>query len=192
MAKALNTSHRTILISLAEKLVRQTQEADALDVAYNACADVVSSVTVKKFPPKDMAILARYNMARPDSCVYISTGGSNYERFSFRADDARIPMRPTGGCNSHSPHLLSEDQEKIWDAYVVASKADKAAVAQRLGDFKTLISAARTFEELVALWPAAEELRERICGTFRALAVMSDEVLSRIKADPAAVLEGAN
>lgn len=188
--KILNKAHREALLNLANKLVHETQDKAALDAAYDACADMVSKLVQAKFPPADMEVLKRYEQAYPDACVYISAGWGGYERFNFRDGDERIPMRPGDryGCNSRNPYLLTDEQTAIYDAFKLADKEHGIAIKTRYADYRALIESARTFEELVEVWPAAEQLRERICGQSRAIAVMSEEVVARIKADPAATI----
>jgi hypothetical protein len=38
---------------------------------------------------------------------------------------------------------------------------------------------------LAEVWPAVEAMREKIVGASTALSVLSDEVINRLKADPA-------
>jgi hypothetical protein len=189
--KRLNAGHRDALKSLANKLIVSTADRGALDKAYAEAAKAVNALMVKLYPPADMAVLRKYGQATPDQCVFLSTGGSNYERFEFRADDPLIPVRPgsSRSCNHRTPHLLDEAQERAVKAHTDAKKAYEKDIAQRRKDFDTLIDSALTFEELVAVWPSADQLRERILGTSRAIAVMSAEVVERIRADAALTVE---
>lgn len=188
--KVLNKGHREALESLAHKLVIETQDRAALDAAYEACANMVKGLVEAKFPPADMAVLKKYDQAYPDGCIYISAGWGGYERFNFRDGDERVPMRPGDryGCNSRNPYLLNDEQTALYDAFKFADREHSDAIKTRYADYRALIQSARTFEELVEVWPAAEQLRERICGQSRAIAVMSEEVVARIKADPAATI----
>ncbi len=190
-SKRLNVGHRDALKTLANKLIAQTTDTSALDKAYAAAAKVVSDRMKKLYPPADMAVLQKYGQARADDCVYVSTGGSNYERFEFRAGDELVPVRPgrRNDCNSRTPILLSEAEEKAFKAFKDAATEVEKVRTQRRNDFSTLINSALTFEELVAVWPAADQLRERILGTSRAMTVMSEEVVARIRADAALAVE---
>lgn len=183
--------HRDALKSLANKLIVSTADKGPLDKAYAEAAKAVNALMVKLYPPAEMAVLRKYGQATPDQCVFISTGGSNYERFEFRADDPLVPVRPGSmrSCNQRTPHLLDEAQERAVKAYNDTKKAYEKDIAQRRKDFDTLIDSALTFEELVAVWPSADQLRERILGTSRAIAVMSAEVVERIRADAALAAE---
>jgi hypothetical protein len=186
-SKRLNVGHRDALKGLADKLIAQTTDTSALDAAYTVVAKTVNKLMEKRYPAEDMAVLKRYGQAQADSCIYVSTGGSDYDRFSFRADDPLIPIRPgsRNTCNNRTPLYLEGKDGEAWAAYRAAKKADEDGRQQRRNDFHTLINHALTFEELLALWPAADALRERILGTSRAISVMSEDVVARIRADAA-------
>ena len=61
----------------------------------------------------------------------------------------------------------------------------KAAIKLRENDFKALIWGAKSFNEVASVWPGAETLRETIVGTGTALAVLSSEVIDRLRTDQA-------
>ncbi|OXE37460.1 MAG: hypothetical protein CGW95_01545 [Phenylobacterium zucineum] len=187
----MNAGHRDALKALADKLIAQTADRAELDTTYAKAAKAVSDHMKRRYPPADMAVLEKYGQAHVDRCVYVSTGGSNYQRFEFRADDALAALRPgsRNSCNHRTPLLLTDDEDTALTAYNKASRAREAEIKQRRDDFYTLINSALTYEELVAVWPAADALREQILGTSRAIAVMSAEVVARIRADAAAVVE---
>lgn len=187
--KRLSDRDRLALYTFARDQIEATEDRTALDAAYERAADVISAAVRKDNPPADMKVLAKYGLASPDGCVPISTGGSNFEQFEFRADDKRIPMRPQArrGCGygQRAPILLEGETEKAVDAYFAAGKSRKDAVDARYKDFKALIYGTPSFNALAEVWPAVEAMREKIVGTGTALAVLSNDVIQRIKADPA-------
>lgn len=183
--KRLSNYDRERLISFARKQIKETADSAELDAAYDAAAESVAAAIKAKWPQKDMAVLRRYDAASVDHCVYVSTGGSNYEQFTFRADDKRTPMRPNGRGCLRIPVMLEGDAEAAYKAYLKASEEATSAAAARLSDFKALINGSRNFNEVADVWDAANELRSSIVGEATALAVLSADVVSRIKADPA-------
>lgn len=187
--KRLSNQDRDALVLFAKKQIEATEDRTSLDNAYDFAADAISAAVKKDNPPADMKVLAKYGLADPDACIDISTGGFNYDQFNFAAGDKRIPMRPKTrrGCGygGRSPILLEGESEKSFDAYTAAKKAREGAVKARTDDFKALIYGTPSFNALVEVWPAAEAMREKIVGTSTALAVLSTEVVDRIKADPA-------
>jgi hypothetical protein len=191
--KRLSDSNRNSLYNLARKRIVETQDSTELDNAYEFAADAVHNALVEKYPQKDMKVLARYDAASPDGCVYVSCGGYyEYDQFCFRSDDKRIPLRPSGrGCNSRNAFMLEGEAADAFRAYKKANEARDEAIKQRFADFKALIYAAKTFNEVTEVWPEAEQLREAIVGTSSALVVLSNDVVERIKADPAYALAEA-
>lgn len=183
--KRLGAYDRETLLSFARKQVAATADASELDAAYERAADAIHAAVIAKAPQKDMAVLARYDCAKPDACVYVSTGGNNYQQFKFKIGDARIALRPDkGGCH-RNPLLLTGEAEDAFDNYLVTLKASTDVRDSRVNDFKALIYGTPTFNALVDIWPAAEALRTTIVGTSNALSVLSSDVVSRIKADAA-------
>lgn len=185
-AKVLNKSHRETLQVLARELVRSTQDTTALDAAYEEVANIVAAVVEAKYPKADMAVLRKYDVGREDTCIYVSPGYGNIQQFYFRQGDSRVPYVPSRYCNHRTPHLMNEEQAATFDRYEALREEQKAAINRRVADFDALIAASRTFDEVAAVWPAAEQLRERICGQSRAVSIMSEDTLARLKADPAA------
>jgi len=184
--KRLSQGDRDVLYRFALKCVKETQDTSELDAAYDAAAQVVHDALIEKYPQKDMKVLARYDAAVSDACVYVSKGYYDYDQFCFREGDKRIPLRPTGrGCNSRNAFMLEGGREDIYSTYTKAKGAHDAAVKQRYNDYKALIYAAKTFNEVVEVWPQADNLRTTIVGSHSALVVLSSEVVERIKADPA-------
>jgi hypothetical protein len=183
--KRLSLSNRQVLFDLASKQVRATADTAIVDAAYDAAADAIHAVLVGKFPQKDMKVLARYDCAQEDACIYISSGGYRNDRFEFRDGDKRIVFRPGTSCNQRSPHLLDGEAQLAFDAFQLATKARDAEIKARLSDYKALIYGANTFNEVVAVWPAADALRDSIIGSGTALMVLSGDVIDRLKVDAA-------
>jgi hypothetical protein len=191
--KRLSERDRDALYSFARKCIAETQDASAVDAAYDVAAQAVHDALVEKYPQKDMRVLERYDAATADSCVYVSRGHYDYDQFCFRDDDKRIPLRPgrSGGCNSRNAFMLEGERADAYAAYTKAKEAHESAIRQRFNDYKALIYAAKTFNEVSEVWPQAEQLREAIVGTSSALVVLSNDIVARIKSDPAHLLAEA-
>lgn len=182
MAKTrLCYQHRNYLNDLAKKLVHAPAEQSAMDAAYSAAAVAISAMVVAKYPIKDMLVLKRYDAARFDQCIFLDDAGGRM-RFDFRTEE-EAPLVPCRfGCNSR---VFVPDPEirAITDAWNDAVFAHKEALAAKLGDYRSLIAAAKTFEDVVEIWPEAEQLRNVICKGSVALSVVSDDLVARIRAD---------
>lgn len=187
--KRLSQNDRSILTRFAARQIEATQDHDELDSAYEAAADAIHAEVVKHFPPKEMAILVKYNAAEPDKCVYVSSPDRafNYDRFCYRDGDSRITARPRRTCRN-MPINLEGDAATTYVRFQEASAAFDKLKNQRLADFAAIINNSGTFNALVEIWPAVEALRGEIVGNAAALSTMSDEVVARLKADPALAL----
>lgn len=186
--KRLSQANRDTLYGFAKKQITATESSADLDAAYEAAAQAVHDAVVAKYPQKDMLVLERYAAATRDACIYVSSGHYDYNQFRFRDGDKRIPLRPGrgDGCNSRNAFMLEGAPLETYEAFVASTKAHETEIARRLSDYKALILGANTFNEVVAIWPAAEALRESIVGTGTALTVLSSDVVARIRADAAA------
>jgi hypothetical protein len=184
--KQLSNANRETIMRLASRQIKETQDSAALDAAYEAAADVIAAAVERRYPAKDMKVLQRYDMARPDACIYISDGGyGSYDRFTYRDGDKRIPLRPGSSCRSMAPLMLEGDEAKAYRAYLAADKEYQAALKVRYNDFKALIYNTTNFNALAEIWPGVEALRGEIVGLSASLSVLSDDVVQRIKVDPA-------
>src|SRR5690606_17392959 len=97
--KRLSGYDRDRLKTFAKRQIEATQDRTALDAAYERAADAVSAEVARRWPQKDMKVLAKYDAARPDDCVYVSSPDSafDYTNFCFREGDKRVCLRPNGG-----------------------------------------------------------------------------------------------
>ncbi len=186
--KRLSENNRNALLRLAAKRIEETTDAAELDVAYKVAAKAITDATAKTYPPKDMAVLAKYGCVENDSCIYFTGSNGAYGQFFFRSAD-KGPQRPRlRNCNNRNPFLLDDEGSEAVTRYQELLETHKASLKQRQNDFSALIATAASFNELAAIWPAAEELRESIVGAGTSLLVMNADVISRIKADPAALV----
>lgn len=183
--KRLNNGDRDRINRFAKQQVQATEDRTAFDAAYEAAADAIHAVVIAEHPQKDMQVLAKYDCAAPDACIYVSTGGYNYERFAYREGDKRIILRPSGDSCRRQPILLRDDAEKVFDAYLAAKKELEDARKARLKDFSALIYNTPSFNALAEAWPAVETLRGEVIGVANALSVLSEEVIDRLRNDAA-------
>lgn len=183
--KRLSEANRETILLFASKQIKETEDRSALDAAYELAADAIYAKILSDNPPSDMAVLQKYNLAHKDQCIYVSTGGYNYERFDYRDGDHRIIMRARQENCQRQAIKLDAGAEAATDAYRAAMKSVEKDRAVRLNDFRALVKGMTTFNDLVEAWPAVEVMRTAIVGSSSALTVLSSETIDRIKADPA-------
>lgn len=185
--KRLSEANRDALLALAYRRIEATAETNDFDAAYSAAAEAVSLKMKEMFPAKDMTVLRKYELTTNDTCIHYSLGGfGDYGQFCFREGDKRIPVRPKRSrCNSRTPILFDGNGADAISAYNRALKTHESDIAQRKSDFRALIRNSQTFNQVAAIWPDAETLRETIVGSGTALSILSDEVVARLQSDPA-------
>jgi len=184
--KRLSNHDRNVLRRFANKQIGATQESVDLDNAYEHAAEAVHAEVVKRWPQKDMQVLAKYDAASRDACVFVAGNSEwDYEQFNFKDDDKRIPFRPSRSNCRRLPIQLEGDAAQAFAAYLKARTAHEAAIEKRQEDFSALIWNTTNFNALAEIWPAAEALRGEIVGHSASLSVLSEEVVDRLKADPA-------
>lgn len=186
--KTLNKVDRKKLFEFAKANVKCPAEQAALDAAYKTAKPFVLSVVHLRFPPKDMKVLDRYGAARRDECVSFGGFYDSDSVFRFRANDVDIPLVPRQNSCRELSYDWSKEARDALNAYVLAKQAHKKAVDQKIEDYRRLIMGSRMFSDVVAVWPAAEVLRERLMPKTveqRALAVLSEDAIARIRADNA-------
>lgn len=172
---------RSTLRDLALKLVNCPAERQALESAYVIASRAIRAAAEAKYPPRDMAVLKKYEKAGIDDCIRISVDPGKISRFTFK--DGTGPLMPD--CKII---ILSDTQLASFLDWVDAGTALGTAEKIKLGDYYSLIASARTLEQVVEVWPEAERVRSDIGGN--AISVLSDDVLDRIRAD-VAVRQGA-
>ena len=182
--KLLLARDKDALLLLAKRQVQETEPSKAIDKAYAPAARIMAKHMKGRFPPADMLVLQKYSFSRIDTCQYYTNGAGGYQRFEFRAGDD-VPLVAGRNCNNSNPYLLTEAEYETVDAYNKARQAFKKSIGARFDDLSALIKSSKKFNELAAVWGGAEELRDKIVTTGGALVTLSEEVIARIKNDPA-------
>lgn len=182
--KLLLSRDKDALLLLAKQQVEATEPSKAIDKAYGPASRLIAKHIKGRFPPADMLVLKKYQFTRVDRCQYYTNGAGGYQRFDFRPDDD-VPLIASRNCNSSNPYLLTDAEFATVDAYRAAREAYKKSIGARFDDLSALIKSSKKFNELAAVWGGAEELRDKIVTTGTALVTLSEEVIERIKNDPA-------
>lgn len=183
--KTLNKDMRTALAEFAKDNVKCPKEEAAFDAAYAKAKPLVIEAVTKRFPAADMVVMDKYGAAVPKT--YVRFGGKYDDDSTFRfRTDAEAPLTPR---YNHSEHFeWSKDALKALQAYVLARQAFQKARDEKLRDYQQLVVGSRTFNEVAAVWPAVEALRVKLIPVTveqRALAVLSEEAIARIRKDNA-------
>lgn len=179
----LTSNHRVLLSELAARIVDCPAEINAEDAAYKKALPIALKVVHAQFPVADMVVLAKYKCAQPDSCAKIRHPDMSMTGFNFRKDD--VPTVPGNGWDYRSHiYLTDEKQQKVIEAWADAALKLADCTKQKHNDYRALIASAATFEQVVEIWPEAEQLADLIKTNLPS--TISPEMLARIKADSAA------
>ena len=189
--KQLNKTDREVLIGFAASSIQCPQEEAARDESYQRAKPYVLAAVRQKYPPSDMKVMERYGAARVDTCIRFGGSYDNESVFRFREDDRDAPLVPRHtGCSDRS-YDWSDKVRAVLIAHVTAVRNFEKARELKLEDYRRLVIGSRTFNDVVAVWPAAEALRNKLIpqtAQQRALAVLSEEAVARIKADNAGAM----
>lgn len=186
--KTLNKADREELMAFASANISCPDEKAALEAAYSAAKPLVLATIHTRFPPSDMAILERYGAARRDDCIRFGGSYDTDSTFYFNSGDPDVPLVPRqSGCGQLYYEWSREARDSL-NAYVLARQKHEKARRSKIEDYRRLVVGSRMFNDIVAVWPAAEALRPKLIPKTkeqRALAVLSEEAIARIRADNA-------
>lgn len=194
MAKTrLNKNHRRMLRRRLEDCDMAPKEQKAADKTYARAAALVRADFDKAYPPEDMALLRKYEVARKDQCIRGATSEGRFIGFEFRHDDDLTPWAPARYCRSRSIPFNTKTLDAIEKAEVAKDALIKAQKEVR-DLYHPLINSVRYFEDVVEVWPAAEQWRSRICGQSTAVSTLSEDAIEKIRKlnlSPAQEMEAA-
>lgn len=188
MSIRITETDRMFLRELASKTIQCKDEERAAVDAYVAALPIVRTLVMDRYPPKDMAVLEKYHATYEDRCIRIQLSSGGIVEFCIRKEDKPCVVpgnhHRDHGCQGRIYAAGPEATQLIQNA-LDAAEAREQARNKKLADYRALIAASTTLEQIEAVWPfGGEELRPR---KGRALPViLSDEVVARIKADVAA------
>lgn len=186
--KSLNKADREALMSFAHNNIVCAEEAAAMDAAYDRAKPLLLAAVHNRFPAADMEVLERYGAARRDDCVRFGGSYDTESTFYFRKGDADVPLVPRQTGCGQLYYEWSKEARNALNAYVLARQAYEKARKSKLDDYRRLIVGSRTFNDVISVWPAAEAMRAKLIPKTpeqRALAVLSEEAIARIRADNA-------
>jgi hypothetical protein len=189
MAKLrLTQGMRDTLERRAGEWIACPKELKALNAAYAKAAPLVTKAVEAKYPSKDMAILLKYEVAARDQCIRVQAPDGYVREFQYKAVEEAPYAAKTRYCGSRI-YLANATTAEAVERWEDASNAYKEAHKQKCADYYALIRAANYLEEIEAIWPAASEIRARYQANLPA--AVTDDVISRIRADVSARLKEA-
>ncbi len=147
---------RDKLIAHAENNVAPAKEAKALAAAYKKAEPLVRKIVEAKYKPADMAVCAKYELTKPDTCIRVQFPSGGVEQFDF-ADAASAPIIVKGNCYS-SMYIADDKTAAAVEAWVTARDAFKTEKNRRIQAYKALVHVSSTVDDVVAAWPEVATL----------------------------------
>lgn len=182
MAKTrLNQWDRKRLLKLAVERCNPKAERKRLDKTLEKAAALVRKVIETKYPAADMAVLAKYQYGREDTCFKLRLADGSIDEFRFPdGQGIRVANRYYLGDIYDAGDAKTTAAAKVWRTAADAFEAERK---KRIAAYEALIAAARYFEDVTAVWVEAEELREAICGKVHLPALLTEDLAVTIQAD---------
>lgn len=175
MAKLrLTQAMRTRLRHLANKVVSCPTERATLTAAYKTAAVAVRKAVEKSLPPADMKVLRKYDQAAVDDCIRLNLTAGGVVVFRFDEDTGPVSI----GCRIF---LADEQTTAAYNSWKAADDTWHKALRTKLSDYDALIDGATYYQDVVEVWPEAEQLRTEFGGG--SLIAFSPDVVARIRAD---------
>lgn len=186
MKTRLNQYMRDRLIEHARSLIATPEEDEEEREALLALKTLASERVAGAFPEADMRVLARYGVAAVSSHLRISSISmpGRYGRDVPLSQEAYLPNR----MHSYDLTLLPDDPLiAAYERYECAFQTKHVVRKQRLQDYEVLIKSVRNVEDVLEVWPEAEELyaKFRCANQSAALSTLNADVVARIRADVA-------
>lgn len=189
----LNARHRDVLENLARKIVDVPAEAKAEEAAFNRAESLVRAAVEAEFPPAEMKILAKYEVARRDRCINVQSDAGGVEQFVFHTRDTKLEEFEDEGADETHPlvpdrygcrHRIYIVNAKTWNvvhAWKTARDAKRKALNEKLDKYLSFVRSATTYEQVLEIWPEASQVQDRIVSNLPS--TLSTEVLAEITAD---------
>jgi hypothetical protein len=182
MKTRLTQSGRASLSALVRRVVTSPVEAMLERNAYATAAPLVRTLVEARYPPADMAVMKRYDAAFPDSCIQLQLTAGGMVQFNFEDEGPLCPRNR--GCTGRV-YLADDAVTGAFEGWQRAVEAHHGALMRKHADYYALIQNARHFEDVLAVWPEAEECRSA-CGAGTVAIGLTEDVLARIRSDVAA------
>jgi len=188
MAKTrLNAEKRQMLTELARQKTGMLLADDKRHVEALAaeCRAAATDYAKNRWDPAVLAVLDRFDMIEFVDTIEVVVGTEfRHQRIDFRAEldvSVRWPVAP----RKFTVAVLPKDHPIVIArfAWKAARNSLDTAMSNKCAPYFALIQSARTFEDVVEVWPEAEELRSAICGPGTAIATITPAIVESIKQD---------
>jgi len=169
---------------------RKRLDRTEIDKTRNALVERANAMLRAKYPEADMPVLRKYEMTRVDSCLRFTlpeTGRVfqvSFNPYNLCLGDAAIVDIPCmRGCYNNEIYPCDKAFETLADKWEKQVAARQNAFTEKDAEYNGFLLACRYLEEVEAVIPLTEKIRESLGAQSRSLTVISPDVLKRIKSD---------
>lgn len=159
-----------------------------LSETFTALVARVNAILRAKYPEADMPVLRKYKLVRVDTCLRFTILGSDrvfgvrlQPPGKVRGEVADIPCMM--GCYNHDVYACDKDFEILADKWTNQVEQRRLLMEKKRVEYHAFLHACRNLEEVEAVLPISEELREALGAQSRSLSVINPDIISRIKSD---------
>lgn len=182
MKTRMNQGHRDALVSFARRYLENLYPATEVDAAYATADKAVRRLVEQAFPKKETKTLLKYDVAEPVSSIRVQLTAGGIDMFTFTSDSENYPLVPRR--SNWSSVCIPGDQQatEAITTYNHLYKNRDETIKNRLKDYRDLISFSKHVEDLLAVWPEADEVAKTMVKS-QALVRMNPAVIERIQSD---------
>lgn len=184
----LFTHTRRILINHASGLICCPDHKTIMEERLSAVHAIAVPIADEHFPRRDMDILEKYRLGQTQNFVEVRRAGTSGRGSCVHAalpKPRHFPSRYGGNSCEYVIDLPTDHPIfAAVSAHEAAVSAHKAEHERILADYVALINASRNYEDVVAVWPEASGVADRLgVAPVNAMSVVSEDLLARIAAD---------
>lgn len=155
----MNDSIRNRLRELVNEVVLCAAEQDEAERTTRDLLFQVITAVKKKYPPRDMKILQKYDRTNPVGILKLKLKAGGISQVNL-SDVKDPPLRP-----NQTNVILPFDRDEQTNAYVAWEKANdklRKALKEKRDRYYTLIRSTRYYEDVVEIWPEAAIISNQI------------------------------
>jgi len=180
MAKTrLNADKRAVLTKLAAELVDMSVEEAAAEQALGVFQDAMRSHLLAKYPPEDMEVLGRYQLAVTHTSLAIQARMAHHQERMTVELNPPLDLPRNTSCRPEPTEplwVLAQETKKIVDRVATVRR-------EREAPYRTLIKTSRYYEDVVEVWEEAGQASFKM--KLQLPAAVTPSMVRQIKQDMA-------
>ena len=179
----LNNNHRDILRAYGQEKTTAMIDRTKEKAFYAKLIEGANEAIRTRFPEEHMTILRLYNLTHVDRCLRFQFPSSRVDGFYFKADDAIADMPYRRDCSSNQAFAVNQAFESAYDQYAKLHQENQKKKMDKYRAFVSLITAAKTLEDVLEVIDLPIELQEQLGRKCTALVALSEESLKALRKD---------